>query len=171
MRILLEKKRHRAALRHASLALACLAGGVLSGACASNDVWRLALVALGLAGYVANGANAVRLLIGPMARRSSSLFPAPRAAQPPAAPRPTTSLVSKVRTRPWLRAVGILLVIGATAAPARAQQTIFNVPSADVLDKGKFYLETDALWRPQEPNFAVFTARGSTASCRTSKPA
>lgn len=43
---------------------------------------------------------------------------------------------------------------------ARAQQTIFNVPSADVLDSGKLYLEEDNLWRPSDPNFAVFTGRG-----------
>lgn len=48
----------------------------------------------------------------------------------------------------------------AYARPARAQQTIFNVPSADVLDSGKLYLEEDSLWRPSGPNFAVFTGRG-----------
>ncbi len=48
----------------------------------------------------------------------------------------------------------------ALAAPALAQQTIFNVPSADVLDKGKTYLEADALWRPQDPSFGFFTMRG-----------
>ena len=52
--------------------------------------------------------------------------------------------------------VGFLLL----AASALAQQTIFNVPTADVLDKGKTYLEIDALWRPQEADFALFTARG-----------
>ena len=46
------------------------------------------------------------------------------------------------------------------ASSAQGQQTIFNVPSADVLDKGKVYLEEDNLWRPQDPHFAVFTMRG-----------
>jgi len=41
-----------------------------------------------------------------------------------------------------------------------AQQTIFNIPSADVLDRGKLYLEEDTLWRTQEPDFALFTMRG-----------
>ena len=44
--------------------------------------------------------------------------------------------------------------MGAMAARAGAQQTIFNVPTADVLDKGKLYLETDWLWRPNSPSFA-----------------
>ena len=53
-------------------------------------------------------------------------------------------------------AVSTLAVTGA----ALAQQTIFNVPTADVLDRGKVYLEEDTLWRPQDPGFAVFTLRG-----------
>ena len=46
------------------------------------------------------------------------------------------------------------------ASSASAQQTIFNVPSADVLDKGKTYLEFDALWRPESRKLAVFSGRG-----------
>ena len=34
------------------------------------------------------------------------------------------------------------------------------MPSADVLDKGKTYLEADALGRPQDPSFGFFTMRG-----------
>jgi len=36
------------------------------------------------------------------------------------------------------------VVVGMVAIPARAQETVFNVPSADVLDKGKAYYEWDA---------------------------
>lgn len=54
-----------------------------------------------------------------------------------------------------IAAAGILVV-----TVAYGQQTIFNVPSADVLDKGKVYAEEDTLWRPSDPNFAVFTVRG-----------
>jgi len=54
-------------------------------------------------------------------------------------------------------ATGLVLLL---AAAASAQQTIFNVPSADVLDTGKLYLEEDNLWRPKDPKFAVFTGRG-----------
>jgi hypothetical protein len=61
------------------------------------------------------------------------------------------------RTSIRLIAAGLFLAI---AAPALAQQTIFNVPSADVLDKGKTYLEADALGRPQDPSYGFFTMRG-----------
>lgn len=54
-----------------------------------------------------------------------------------------------------LAAAGILAV-----AAAHGQQTIFNVPTADVLDKGKLYVEDDTLWRPSDPKFATFTVRG-----------
>lgn len=35
-----------------------------------------------------------------------------------------------------------------TAVSVCAQQTIFNVPSSDILDKGKFYFEFDATFKP-----------------------
>ena len=60
--------------------------------------------------------------------------------------------------RPRLAAAGGLLAL--VAAGSLAQQTIFNVPSADVLERGKTYLEEDSLWRPQDRHFAVFTVRG-----------
>lgn len=57
------------------------------------------------------------------------------------------------------------LTLGATLAsfvarPASAQQTLFNVPSADVLEPGKVYLEEDNLWRPGRPEDTSFTFRG-----------
>lgn len=45
-----------------------------------------------------------------------------------------------------------LLVIG-PAAPVAAQQTIFNVPSTEVLEPRQTYLELDLLGRPQDPGF------------------
>jgi hypothetical protein len=54
--------------------------------------------------------------------------------------------------------IGALLT-ACGAASAAAQQTIFNLPNADVLDRGKTYLETDVLWRPSDPSFGVFTVR------------
>ncbi|MGE5276686.1 MAG: hypothetical protein ACM3SU_06810 [Acidobacteriota bacterium] len=73
-------------------------------------------------------------------------------------------LFPKPQSWPRARSQRLRLVAAAAflvaVASARAQQTIFNVPTADVLDRGKFYLESDALWRPQEPNFALFTERG-----------
>ena len=44
-------------------------------------------------------------------------------------------------------------------APAAAQQTLFNVPSADVLPAGKLYLEEDDLWRPGRPEDTFFALR------------
>ncbi len=48
----------------------------------------------------------------------------------------------------------------AVASAASAQQTIFNVPSADVLEPGKVYLEVDELFRPTDPEFSSTTVRG-----------
>jgi len=45
-----------------------------------------------------------------------------------------------------------------TAATAHAQETVFNVPSADVLDKGKTYYEWDATLGDNAPSLA-FTPR------------
>jgi len=42
-----------------------------------------------------------------------------------------------------------LLLLGATSA-VQAQQTIFNVPTTDVLDKGKVYVELDASLKPAD---------------------
>ena len=44
-------------------------------------------------------------------------------------------------------------------APAAAQQTLFNVPSADVLPAGKLYLEEDDLWRPGRGEDTFFALR------------
>ena len=41
----------------------------------------------------------------------------------------------------------VLVLIIALAAPALAQETIFNVPSGDILDKGKVYGEFDFAYR------------------------
>jgi hypothetical protein len=75
-------------------------------------------------------------------------------------PFPQPRFRTGARSRRLRVAAAIAFLVMAAGSAARAQQTIFNVPSADVLDKGKTYLEADALWPPQEPNFAVFTARG-----------
>ena len=44
------------------------------------------------------------------------------------------------------------------ATSAYGQQTVFDVPSADVLDKGKVYGELDGTVRPVDP-LATFTPR------------
>lgn len=68
--------------------------------------------------------------------------------------------LSDQRSRKLGRSAALAGLIVALPVASHAQQTLFNVPSADVLDKGKVYLEEDNLWRPQDPRFAVFTVRG-----------
>jgi hypothetical protein len=46
--------------------------------------------------------------------------------------------------------VFILLVLCAGTTTARAQQTIFNVPTTDVLDRGKVYAELDVSFKPND---------------------
>lgn len=53
-------------------------------------------------------------------------------------------------------ALAFLFVLPASGS---AQQTIFNMPSTDVLDKGKAYLELDISAKPNEPRFASFVPR------------
>lgn len=56
----------------------------------------------------------------------------------------------------------IVLVVGtisATAVVAHAQQTIFNVPTTDVLVPGKVYVEVDISAKPNEPKFSSFVPR------------
>ena len=43
-----------------------------------------------------------------------------------------------------------LVLIFGTAYSVDAQQTIFNVPTTDVLDKGKVYVEVDASLKPTD---------------------
>ncbi len=61
-------------------------------------------------------------------------------------------------------AVFTLILIITTVGAAHAQQTIFNVPSSDVLDKGKVYLELDASFRFNDTRsvnkFSSFVPRG-----------
>jgi len=45
------------------------------------------------------------------------------------------------------------------AVNAKAQQTIFNVPTTDVLDRGKVYAELDLSFKPNEPRFSSFVPR------------
>jgi hypothetical protein len=116
----------------AVLMLGCVLGVVLPG---TYLVW----VGAGFVGYVACGRRAMILW-----RLDDRVFDHPHRHVPP---------------RGQLRRLIAFLIFAAAVAPARAQQTIFNVPSADVLARGKTYFEEDTLWRPREPNFAVFTGR------------
>ena len=70
------------------------------------------------------------------------------------------------------RSLGIVLVavVCGVLSMAHAQQTIFNVPSTDVLDKGKVYVELDASLKPTDgalvPKFSVRATRSR--RCRQS---
>jgi len=45
------------------------------------------------------------------------------------------------------------------AVNIRGQQTIFNVPTTDVLDRGKVYAELDVSFKPNQPRFSSFVPR------------
>ncbi|MBK6316843.1 MAG: hypothetical protein IPF53_21790 [Blastocatellia bacterium] len=54
----------------------------------------------------------------------------------------------------------LLLAAAAAYAPtASAQQTVFNVPTTDVLDRGKVYVELDVPFKPVDPKFSSFVPR------------
>jgi hypothetical protein len=53
-----------------------------------------------------------------------------------------------------------LLLTLAASSPLLSQQTIFNIPSADVLSRGAVYGEVDALGTAHSPREDFFTVRG-----------
>jgi len=68
---------------------------------------------------------------------------------------------SAARRRRALRVASIALLFALYGAheSARAQQFVFNVPSADVLDKDEVYLEAGATFGVAEPRFSSFSPR------------
>jgi hypothetical protein len=73
-------------------------------------------------------------------------------------------VVAKSKWTSGMVALGCLLV-GGLLMQARAQQTLFNVPSSDVLPKAKVYGELDVSWKPNDnannvlPRFSSFVPR------------
>ena len=131
--------------KHKALAFVGLALTALSGGCGAALVlgrYEVALVAAGFVAYVLLGRQAMILW-----RVDDIVFDHSRKRTGAAAGHPA-------------RLVAALLFLWLLAGALLAQQTIFNVPSADVLDKGHTYLEADALGRPQDPSFGFFTMRG-----------
>ncbi|HEY0322949.1 MAG TPA: hypothetical protein VGC66_18480 [Pyrinomonadaceae bacterium] len=58
--------------------------------------------------------------------------------------------------------LGILVLIVASlfsAGTTHAQQTVFNVPTTDVLPAGKAYVELDISAKPNNPKFSTFVPR------------
>lgn len=69
-----------------------------------------------------------------------------------------------MKKRRYIFFASFVLLLG-LSLKAQAQQTIFNVPSADVLDKGKVYGELDVSFKPNKdadniiPRFSSFVPR------------
>jgi hypothetical protein len=127
--------RNAKAASMAGAAFGCLAAAATLASALPGE--ELVLVAAGVLGYLVCGAHAVALW-----RIDDGVFERRRHSRP-----------------------GMLLVLGmalasAQAAKMSAQQTLFNVPSADVLQPGKLYTEVDELFRPTEPRFSSTTWRG-----------
>jgi hypothetical protein len=131
-------KRKTLSLIFAGLALASLVLGALAGALVPSA--RIFVIA-GFVGYLLCGGKAMGLW--PVRTRQTDRDRS-------ASPRPS----------PTHRVAAILALALAAPAALSAQQTIFNVPSADVLDPGKVYLEVDELFRPTDPEFSSTTVRG-----------
>jgi hypothetical protein len=53
----------------------------------------------------------------------------------------------------------ILLLVLLPALKLNAQQTVFNVPTTDVLNRGKVYFELDGSAKPTDPKFSSFVPR------------
>jgi hypothetical protein len=130
---------NRNAALFAGLAVAVLLGGCLLGLALPG--FEVELVAVAFVAYVACGRRAMILW-----RADEKVFAHGR--------KPDNKRTSTAR----LAAAAVFL--SALSASALAQQTIFNVPSADVLDPGKVYTEVDELFRPSDPKFSSTTIRG-----------
>ena len=57
--------------------------------------------------------------------------------------------------------IGAIFFVNLLMTPLelRAQQTVFNVPTTDVLPSGKVYVELDVSAKPNEPKFSSFVPR------------
>ena len=127
----------RAALRYAGAGLVCLVGGMVIGGLAGSDGLPLVLpVAVGFVALVAGVdqiADEIRARVhAPLGDEDVDLLHDPIEGE------------TAFRRATWEQALDRW----------RAQQTVFNVPTADVLDRGRVYLETDWLWRPNAPGFS-----------------
>lgn len=128
----------RKAAAIAALALAALGAGCMAAVIVGR--FEVGLVAAGYLAYVLLGRKAVSLW-----HLDEAVFdPGSHAA----------------RGGNAVRLLAVTFFLSALAAPLSAQQTIFNVPSADVLDPGRVYLEVDELFRPTDPEFSSTTVRG-----------
>lgn len=77
-------------------------------------------------------------------------------------PATTVRHIAKQNANHRLNQIGALAVlVSLLVLPATgyAQQTVFNVPTTDVLDPGKVYFELDISAKPNEPKFSSFVPR------------
>jgi hypothetical protein len=68
-----------------------------------------------------------------------------------------------VHARFAVQLVAALVLASGRAVDAHAQETIFNAPSPDVLERGRLYLETDQYfrsWKTASDRAALFLIRG-----------
>ncbi len=146
----MDAKRKKASRIYAGLAVVSLLAGALADALFPRV--GLPFLIAGFIGYLVCGGRAMALWpvrVGETVARGSS----------PHRPTPTHRIA----------AAAVFLAFALPVASMSAQQTIFNVPSADVLDPGKVYLEVDELFRPTDPKFSSTTVRGVVGSFRGSK--
>src|SRR5512146_1546236 len=66
--------------------------------------------------------------------------------------------VSRNFSRPLAKCTFVSIFFMAFVACSLAQETVFNVPSGDVFDKGKVYAELDFSYRPDD-TFKTYTPR------------
>jgi hypothetical protein len=148
----LEKKESRGAPRQVAAGLVSLAAGlVLGGLAGSDGLSRVLLVAAGFLGLVVFVHRALVLW-----NVDALLFENPsRRPRLPAPPRQAAHARRCVASRRnALRVVGLAAISLLSSVAVPGQQTVFNVPSADILNRDKIYVETDWLWRPIEPRFS-----------------
>ncbi len=142
----------QAALRHTGAGLVCLVVGVVLGGLAGSD--RLLPILPVVAGFLALIAFVRRALV--LWNVDALLFDSPsQGLRLPARSQQTARPRRSFRDRrSALRLVGLAGIGLLSSVVLTGQQTIFNVPTADILQRGKLYFETDWLWRPIEPRFS-----------------
>ncbi len=73
-------------------------------------------------------------------------------------PRPFKGTVGALLLKMLLSILAVLILTVAITR-VQAQQTVFNVPTTDVLPRGKVYVEVDISAKPNEPGFSSFVPR------------
>lgn len=104
------------------------------------------------------GACCLDMLQAKTSRPSSSAEPLRKESIPATAVRHNTQQNRSHRLN-RTGALVVLFFLLALPASGHAQQTVFNVPTTDVLEPGKVYFELDISAKPNEPKFSSFVPR------------